>query len=160
MMVKRSSHSASEVEKVFFEKDVLRIPLGKGDKNSIMKLIEAHEPSPLPFEIELYAVSVEEELTMFLSLEKGTPLKLIRMQEDSIDRNTIGVFLPQYETEDFQLGCIPRIVASLLIPIMDEGRDISCEVVDFVRGGPRHIGIRIRLSKQARKPLLICKEEI
>lgn len=160
MILKVSSQSVSEVEKKYLAKTVLRIPYGKGNKKSIMKLMEGYEPSPLPFEIELYAVSVEEELTMFLSLEKGTPLKLIRMQEDSIDGNTIGVFLPQYETEDFQLGCIPRIVASLLIPIMDEGRDISCEVVDFVRGGPRHIGIRIRLSKQARKPLLICKEEI
>lgn len=159
MILKVSSQSVSEVEKDYLEKTVFRIPYGKGNKKSIMKLMEGYELSLLPFETELYAVS-PEELIMYLCLEIGTPLKLIRMQDNSVDGNAIGVFFPKYETEDFQLGCIPRIVASLLIPIMDEGRDISCEVVDFVRGGPRHIGIRIRLSKQAHKPLLICKEEI
>lgn len=150
MILKVSSQSVSEVEKDYLKKTVLRIPYGKGNKKSIMKLMEGYELSPLPFETELYAVSLEE-LIMYLCLEIGTPLKLIHMQDNPVDGKAIGVFFPQYGTEDFQLGCISRIFASLFAPIMDEGIEVSCEVTGFVRDSPHNLGIRIRLSESSSK---------
>ena len=159
MILKVSSQSVSEVEKDYLKKTVLRIPYGKGNKKSIMKLMEWYEPSLLPFETELYAVS-SEELIMYLCLEIGTPLKLIHMQDNSVDGNAIGVFFPKYGTEDLQLGCIWGIFASLLAPIMDEGREVSCEVTGFVCDGPHNIGIRIRLSESSSKTAINLEEEI
>lgn len=82
-------------------------------------------------------------------VRKGDVLRLRREPENPHDPNAIAVEWVDRDEAALQLGYVPRPLAMLLAPLVDEGAKLQAKVIRAGGGGLRQIGVRMQIDIDA-----------
>ncbi|MDB5097237.1 MAG: hypothetical protein JWM80_1658 [Cyanobacteria bacterium RYN_339] len=83
--------------------------------------------------------------------QKGDPLALRREPDNPFDGNAIGVYWTDPQGDAHQIGYVPRGLAELLAPMVDEGAHLTAAVVRRGQarpgpGKPQWYGVRMDIA--------------
>lgn len=79
---------------------------------------------------KVVGVTYEGRQSVIAAMSEFDELDLVRNRNNERDKNAIAVFY-----EDDQIGFLCRELAEKLAPLMDEGKEFSCEVSEITGGG-------------------------
>lgn len=79
-------------------------------------------------------------------VRKGDPLRLRREPENPYDANALAVEFVDKDDRTYQLGYVPRGLASVLAPMVDAGAKLEASVIRAGGGGLQLIGIRMKID--------------
>ena len=79
-------------------------------------------------------------------VRKGDVLTLRREPENPYDANAIAVCWVDRDGVALQLGYVPRPLAMLLAPLVDEGAQLSAKVIRTGGGGLQQVGVRMQID--------------
>lgn len=93
---------------------------------------------------KVVGVTYEGRQSVIANMSEFDELELIRNRNNGRDKNAIAVFY-----EDDQIGFLCRELAEKLAPLMDEGKEFSCEVSE-ITGGKNGLsyGVNIEIRQE------------
>ena len=93
---------------------------------------------------KVVGVTYEGRQSVIANMSEFDELDLVRNRNNARDKNAIAVFY-----EDDQIGFLCRELAEKLAPLMDEGKEFSCEVSE-ITGGENGLsyGVNIEIRQE------------